>query len=223
MKFSDIFKSDFLENLGTASIPSMILSMVLALLLGLFIYFVYRRSFKGVLYSSSFAITLVALTLVSTLVILAVSSNVVLSLGMVGALSIVRFRAAIKDPLDLAFLFWSIAVGIVLAAGMIPLAIIGSLVIGAVLLIFVNRKPMDTPYILVITCADQAAETAVDKVLAGRVRRRAIKSKTVTPEMVELNYEVRLNAGDTSFINELAKMKGVKNTVLVSYSGDYMG
>ncbi len=136
MTFQNIFKSSFLENIASVSIFDMVLAMVLAFALGMFIFLIYKKTFAGVMYSSSFGITLVALTMISTLVILAVTSNVVLSLGMVGALSIVRFRTAIKEPLDIAFLFWSIAVGIVLAAGMIPLAVFGSVVIGIFLLIF---------------------------------------------------------------------------------------
>ncbi len=149
MSFSDIFNSSFLENVTSISVLDMVIAMVLAFCLGLFIYFVYRRTYTGVMYSTSFGVTLVALTMITTLVILAVTSNVVLSLGMVGALSIVRFRTAIKEPLDIAFLFWSIAVGIVLAAGLIPLAVFGSLIIGVILLVFVNRKSYIHPYIVV--------------------------------------------------------------------------
>ena len=128
----------------------MVLAMFLAFGIGMFIFLIYKKTFSGVMYSSSFGVTLVALTMISTLVILAVTSNVVLSLGMVGALSIVRFRTAIKEPLDIAFLFWSIAVGIVLAAGMIPLAVFGSVIIGIILLVFANRKSHVNPYIVVI-------------------------------------------------------------------------
>ena len=134
MTFNDIFKSSFLENVASVSILDMVIALVLAFGLGMFIFLVYKKTYSGVMYSSSFGVTLVALTLITTLVILAVTSNVVLSLGMVGALSIVRFRTAIKEPLDIAFLFWSIAAGIVLAAGMIPLAVIGSVLIGVILL-----------------------------------------------------------------------------------------
>ncbi|MCI9461775.1 MAG: DUF4956 domain-containing protein [Oscillibacter sp.] len=140
MTFQDIFKSSFLENVTSVSLLDMSLALVLAFGLGLFIFLVYKKTFTGVMYSSGFGVTLVALTMITTMVILAVTSNVVLSLGMVGALSIVRFRTAIKEPLDIAFLFWSIAVGIVLAAGLIPLAVFGSMVIGFMLLVFVNRK-----------------------------------------------------------------------------------
>ena len=135
MTFSDIFKSSFLENVTSVSLLDMALALLLSFAVGLFIFFIYKKTYAGVMYSSSFGVTLVALTMISTLVILAVTSNVVLSLGMVGALSIVRFRSAIKEPLDIAFLFWSIAAGIVLAAGMIPLAVFGSVIIGIVLLI----------------------------------------------------------------------------------------
>ena len=129
--FGDIFKSSFLENIASVSIFDMALALVLAFGLGMFIFLVYKRTFSGVMYSSSFGVTLVALTMITTMIILAVTSNVVLSLGMVGALSIVRFRTAIKEPLDIAFLFWAIAEGIVLAAGMIPLAIIGGVAMAA--------------------------------------------------------------------------------------------
>lgn len=150
MTFNDIFKSSFLENVTSVSVLDMTLTLLLAFALGLFIYFVYKKTFSGVMYSSSFGVTLIALTMITALVILAVTSNVVLSLGMVGALSIVRFRTAIKEPLDIAFLFWAIAVGIVLAAGLIPLAVFGSAVIGIVLLIFVNKKTYSNPYIVVL-------------------------------------------------------------------------
>lgn len=158
MTFNDIFKSSFLENVNSVSILDMVIALVLAFALGMFIFLVYKKTFSGVMYSSSFGVTLVALTMITTLVILAVTSNVVLSLGMVGALSIVRFRTAIKEPLDIAFLFWSIAVGIVLAAGMIPLAVIGSVVIGIILLVFVNRKSHSNPYIIIIRCDSQNCE-----------------------------------------------------------------
>jgi uncharacterized membrane protein YhiD involved in acid resistance len=222
MTFGDIFKSSFLENVTSVSILDMVIAMVLAFGLGVFIFLVYQKTFKGVLYSSSFGVTLIALTMISTLVILAVTSNVVLSLGMVGALSIVRFRTAIKEPLDIAFLFWSIAAGIVLAAGMIPLAVFGSVLIGVILIVFVNKKPHTDPYIIVINCTD-SAEAAVMDDLKNAVQKCVIKSKTVTCGTVELHFEVRLKSGDTFFVNGLSKKAGVSSAVLVSYNGDYLG
>ena len=223
MNFNDIFKSSFLENVSSVSLLDMAIALLLAFGLGLFIFLVYKKTFSGVMYSSSFGVTLVALTMITTVVILAVTSNVVLSLGMVGALSIVRFRTAIKEPLDIAFLFWSIAVGIVLAAGMIPLAVIGSVVIGVVLLVFVNRKSHVNPYIAVIHCDGADSETRAREMLASVTQRCVVKSKTVQKGSVELNLEIRLKNDDTSFVNALANIPGVHSAVLVSYNGDYMG
>ncbi len=223
MTFNDIFKSSFLENIASVSILDMAIAMALSFGIGLFIFLIYKKTYQGVMYSSSFGTTLVALTMITTLVILAVTSNVVLSLGMVGALSIVRFRTAIKEPLDIAFLFWAIAVGIVLAAGMIPLAVIGSVLIGVILLVFVNRKSHCNPYIAVISCTDSAAEKNAVSYLKGKVKKCVIKSKTVQKGGIELNFEIRLNDESTDFINELSDMQGINSAVLVSYNGEYMG
>jgi len=223
MSFTDIFKSSFLENVTSVSILDMILALVLAFAIGIFIFLIYKKTYSGVMYSSSFGVTLVALTMVSTLVILAVTSNVVLSLGMVGALSIVRFRTAIKEPLDIAFLFWSIAAGIVLAAGMIPLAVIGSILIGVILLIFANRRTSANPYIVVVRCEDQTSEQAAISCLQEHSRRCVVKSKSVQKGLTELNLEIRLIDDSTEFINELSDINGVESAVLVSYNGDYMG
>lgn len=223
MSFNDIFKSSFLENITSVSIIDMIIALVLAFGLGMFIFLVYKKTYSGVMYSSSFATTLVALTMITTVVILAVTSNVVLSLGMVGALSIVRFRTAIKEPLDIAFLFWSIAIGIVLAAGMIPLAIIGSVIIGIILLVFVNRKSHKNPYIVVIRCDGHESETKAITFLNSNTERCVVKSKTAQKGNVELNLEIRLKDDNTDFVNTLADMQGVQSAVLVSYNGDYMG
>lgn len=160
MTFKDIFKSSFLEKAVEFSILDIALAMALAFAVGIFIFYVYKKTFTGVMFSASFGVSLIAMTMITTLIILAVTSNVVLSLGMVGALSIVRFRTAIKEPLDIAFLFWSISVGIVIGAGLIPLGIIGSVLIGIMLLVFVNRKSNDTPYIIVLNLENDEAENA---------------------------------------------------------------
>lgn len=223
MTFNDIFKSSFLENVSSVSILDMIIALVLAFGIGMFIFLVYKKTYTGVMYSSSFGVTLVALTMITTVVILAVTSNVVLSLGMVGALSIVRFRTAIKEPLDIAFLFWAIAAGIVLAAGMIPLAVISSVVIGVILLIFVNKKSHCNPYIVIISCTGHETEKHVMAFLNKQVQKCVVKSKSVQKSAIELNLEIRLKDDNTTFINALSDMKGVNNAVLVSYNGDYMG
>ncbi|MBQ6067570.1 MAG: DUF4956 domain-containing protein [Clostridia bacterium] len=223
MTFNDIFKSSFLENISAVSILDMALTLALAFGVGLFIFFIYKKTYKGVMYSSSFGVTLIALTMITSQVILAVTSNVVLSLGMVGALSIVRFRTAIKEPLDIAFLFWSIAVGIILAAGMIPLAVIGSVIIGLILLFFVNKKPHRNPYIIVLSCHDHEAETAAMRFIGEQTDRCVVKSKSAQNGLVEINMEVRLKSENTDFVNKLSSMNGVNSAALVSYNGDYMG
>ena len=223
MTFNDIFKSDFLESVNSISLLDMGIALILSFCLGLFIFLVYKKTFSGVMYSSSFGVTLLALTMITTVVILAVTSNVVLSLGMVGALSIVRFRTAIKEPLDIAFLFWSIAVGIVLAAGMIPLAVIGSVFIGVLLLVFVNKKSHTNPYIVVLQCQDHDSEERAKQYLQEQVQRCVVKSKSARQGDIELNLEIRLKGDDTDFINALSEMPGVRSAVLVSYNGDYLG
>ncbi|MBD5508061.1 MAG: DUF4956 domain-containing protein [Lachnospiraceae bacterium] len=223
MTFNDIFKSSFLENVAAVSLFDMLLALVLAFCLGMFIFLVYKKTYQGVMYSSSFGVTLLALTMITTLVILAVTSNVVLSLGMVGALSIVRFRTAIKEPLDIAFLFWAIAAGIVLAAGMIPLAVVGSVFVGVVLLVFVNKKPHCNPYIVVIQCVGHDSETAARAYLEEMTNRCTVKSKSAQKGSLELTVEIRLKDDNTDFINTLSEMQGVNSAVLVSYNGDYIG
>lgn len=223
MTFSDIFKSSFLSNVTAVSMFDMVIALVLAFGLGVFIYLIYKKTYAGVMYSSSFGVTLVALTMITTLVILAVTSNVVLSLGMVGALSIVRFRTAIKEPLDIAFLFWSIAAGIVLAAGMIPLAVFGSVLIGLIILFFANRKENTHPYIVVLDCNNHECEEKAMAFLKDKTNKCTVKSKTARRGSVELNLEIRLKDDNTDFVNELAEIEGVNSAVLVSYNGDYMG
>ncbi len=221
--FSDIFKTSFLENITSVSMTDMVIALLLSFGLGLFIFFVYKKTYAGVMYSASFGGTLVALTMITSMVILAVTSNVVLSLGMVGALSIVRFRTAIKEPMDIAFLFWAIAGGIVLAAGMIPLAIFGSVVIGVVMLLFMNRKAQDNPFIAVISCQDHASELRAIDFLGQHVKKMDVKSKTAQAGNIELNYEIRLRDANTDFVTALSQLEGVNSAVLVSYNGDYMG
>ena len=223
ISYSDIFKSSYLDKVTSISVLDMVLSLSLAFCLGLFIFLIYKKTYQGVMYSSSFGVTLIAVTMISTLVIMAVTSNVVLSLGMVGALSIVRFRTAIKEPLDIAFLFWSVGDGIVLAAGLIPLAVFGSIVIGAVLLLFVNKKTSENPFIVVLQCDGKDSEKRAMDVLKSNVNRCVVKSKSARKGALELNLEVRLKQDDTDFVSELSEIEGVNSAVLVSYNGDYMG
>ena len=222
MTFSDIFKSSFLESVTEFSALDTLIGMAFALVIGLFIFVIYKKTFSGIMYSSGFAMTLVGLSLVTTLVIMAVTSNVVLSLGMVGALSIVRFRTAIKEPMEIVFLFWSLAVGIVIGAGMIPLAVIGSMIIGVILVIFANRKLTSTPYILIVSCADEKAEESAMNIIEKSVEKFLVKSKTVNNAGVELTAEIRVKDAATSFVNRVNEITGVSQATLVTFNGEYM-
>jgi len=221
MTFQDIIKSTYLEKLSEFSFLDASIALLLAFLTGLFIHQIYRKSFSGVLYSRPFSTSLILLTMLTTFIILAVTSNVVLSLGMVGALSIVRFRTAIKDPLDLVFLFWSLGAGIVLGAGMVPLALMGSFLIGLVLLFFVRKEGQDTAYILILDLMNESSEVETLSYLKKEIDRLNLKSKTLTMDHMEIIYEIRLKNQNTAFINEMNSMKGVNSATLVSYNGEY--
>lgn len=222
MTFNDVLKSSFLEKAVEFSILDVGLAMLLSFAIGLFIFSVYKKTFSGVMYSSSFGVSIMAMTLITTLIILAVTSNIVLSLGMVGALSIVRFRTAVKDPLDIAFLFWAISAGIVIGAGLIPLAIIGSVFIGIILLVFINKKSSDTPYIVVLSLEDDRAEDDCMEMIKLKTKKSLIKAKTVSKNGIELTVEVRLLDMSAKLLNELLAINGVNNACLVSYNGEYI-
>jgi len=222
MSFNDIFKSSFLESVTEFSVVDTLIGLLFALVLALFILMIYKKIFAGIMYSSGFGMSLVGLTLVTTLVIMAVTSNVVLSLGMVGALSIVRFRTAIKEPMEIVFLFWSLAVGIVVGAGIIPLAVIGSLIIGVILVIFASRKNEKTPYIIIVDCDSDEAEKKATDIIGQSVEKYVIKSKTVNSAGIELTMEVRVKNSETSFVNQINNVSGVNSATLVTFNGEYM-
>lgn len=222
MTFNDIFKSSFLEKAESFALIDFVIAMALSFALGLFIFYIYKKTFHGVMYSESFGLSLMAMSMITTLVILAVTSNIVLSLGMVGALSIVRFRTAIKEPMDIAFLFWAIAAGIVLGAGLIPLAVFGSVFVGVIILVFANRKTSDRPYIMILTCKNKAAEAVALGQIRENVKKQVLKSKTVSRNGIEMTLEVRLKGDNSEFVNGISEIEGIESAVLVSYNGDYM-
>lgn len=221
MTFNDIFKSSFLEKAAEFSLIDAGIALLLSFAIGLFIFLVYKKTFSGVMYSASFGVSLLAMTLITTLIILAVTTNVILSLGMVGALSIVRFRTAVKEPLDIAFLFWAISVGIVIGAGLIPLGILGSVFIGVILMVFVNRKSSDTPYIIVLHLENDQAENECMAMLKSKTKKNLLKAKTVSGDGIELTVEVRLMEMTAKLLNELLTVDGVRDACLVSYNGEY--
>ncbi|OBR64004.1 DUF4956 domain-containing protein [Paenibacillus oryzae] len=221
--FSDIVKNSVLENFSSdISLTKILLTLGIAFIIGLFIFLLYRRIFSGVLYSKSFNVSLIGMTMITATVIIAINSNLVLSLGMVGALSIVRFRTPIKDPTDLIFLFWAAVAGIVTGAGFYNLAIVGSIVIGLVLFFFVKGGAVETPFLLVVNCSNDAAEEAVGKEIAKNAKKFNVKQKTVSPGSIEITYEVRLREGSGRFVNSLSELGDVSSAVLISYNGDYV-
>ena len=223
LSFADLFKSNALSQDVTLFTPvDTILFLAIAFALGLFIYFIYKLTYSGVMFSRSFGISLVVLSMISTFIILAVTSNVVLSLGMVGALSIVRFRSAIKDPLDIVYLFWSLSVGIVLGARQYFLAILGSLIIGGILILLSRMGKTGQEYIIILEFSDEKAEQNAISVVKETSKRTSIKTKTVTAGAMEATYAVSLQGGEAELVNKLKSIPGVEKAVLVSYNGEYM-
>lgn len=222
MTFNDVFKSSFLDSFSSFSLLDTALSLGAAFVIGLFIFYVYQKTYSGVLYSRSFNVSLVAILLVTTLVICGVTSNVVLSLGMVGALSIVRFRTAVKDPMDLVFLFWAIAEGILCGASLLPLALLGCPILGIFLLVFANHQQKDNPYLIIVRLMDGELEQKIEGYIRGEVKKMQLKSKTVTGGAgSEVIYEIRPKDNDSAFVNVLSNMRGVESAVMVSYDGNY--
>ena len=221
--FTDIIKKSFLEETADFSIAAAAVSLLSALFIGLVIFFIYKKTYAGVMYSKPFNTSLVLLSVLTTFVILAVTSNVVLSLGMVGALSIVRFRTAIKEPLDLVFLFWSISVGIILGAGLYSLAFLGSAFITVILLVLTGKVDSSAPYILMLQLENENAELQATEIIKNRFGKVIVKSKSITDGQPELIYEVKVKNNETSFMNELSAIEGIQSATLVSYNGNQAG
>lgn len=220
--FNDIFKSSFLEKVTSFSLVDSFIAILISFMIGVFIYAVYKKTFTGVMYSRTFNISLIAMTMITSLIIQGVTSNIVLSLGMVGALSIVRFRTAIKDPMDIVFLFWSISAGILSGAGLIPLAVVGSIIIGIVLVITMNNITTDIAYLLVIKCINDNSEKEVANLLKSKIKKYGIKSKTVSGnDGIEIVYEIRLKEQNSAFVNEINALQGINSVVMLSYDGNY--
>ena len=222
VSFNDIFKSSFLEKTASFSLVDSILGLVSAFIIGLFIYFIYKKTFNGVVYSHSFNISLIVMTLATALVIMGISQNVLLSLGMVGALSIVRFRTPIKDPMDLMFLFWSVVVGILCGAGFIPLAVIGTLVIGIVIILFQHKIVVENPFLLVVKYGFEETGDDIERLLKQHTKKYVLKSTSiVTDQEMEVTYEVRLKEGEAKLVSAVHKLDGVESAIMLSYDGNF--
>ena len=217
--FADIFKKSFLEEAGILTLESFALSMLAAFICGMIVFAVYRKYYRGVIYNNNFNIFLIMTSLVTCFMVIVISSNVVLSLGMVGALSIVRYRTAVKDPLDVGFLFWTVAVGITCGAGLYIISLSGTIFIAVIFIILVKCQVGKQQYLLVVKYLDEASE-AVEREMKSR--KKILKNKTVVKDYTELTYEMKLDKEDTSFVDILSEIEGVQSAVLVEFSGDYM-
>ena len=216
--FSDIFKKGFLEETGNLTTSGFAMSMLAAFLCGMIVYAVYRMFYKGVIYNNNFNILLVMTSTVTCFMVIVISSNVVLSLGMVGALSIVRYRTAVKDPLDVGFLFWTVAVGVTCGAGLYLISIMGTVFIALVYIMLVKVRSRKHQYLLIVKYQNEAAEAVRRQLMP---LKKVLKNKTSTKNQTELTYEVQVSADNTAFVTVLSEVEGVASAVLVEFTGDY--
>lgn len=217
--FSDIFKKSFLNDASMdLNFYTIVMSLLAAYICGMIIYFVYKYFYKGVLYSHNFNILLVLVSMITTFIVLTISSNVVLSLGMVGALSIVRFRTAVKDPLDVGFLFFAISVGITCGANLYLMSFVCTILISLVYIFMVKVKTQSYVYLLIVKYEQKSAEEVL-KVLSDM--KYALKNKTIFGDNIELTVEMKLKSDDTAFVSTLSQLEGVHSAALVSYTGDF--
>ncbi len=212
---ADLFSS---QTLGVSSLLTIIATMVLALVLGCAIAWVYRRNYRGVMFSGNFTLTLIMMTLITAPVVLCIKNSVALSMGMVGALSIVRFRTAVKDPLDTAYMFWALTTGILLGAGQFLLTVVAMVLIAIMMTVLVNIQSKGVNSYLLVIRASAEAERSIAQLVSG-IRIQKLKSKTVNGSSVEMTYEVRVDKPD-ALLNRLNSVPGVIDATLVSYQGE---
>ena len=223
MSVQDTIKKSVIESMVVAQydILQMALALAIALAMGCLIYFIYQKFYSGVIFSRSFAVTLVGMSVLTCMVTLAISTNIVISLGMVGALSIVRYRTAVKDPMDLLYLFWSITTGIAVGAGMYLLALAAAAVIILMIWLFYDRGQKGQIYIMV---AHYEGDEAGDEIIRAFGKMKYfIKSKTLRGESTELAVEVFCKKNDTAFLEKIRALSGVQDVTLIQYNGEYHG
>ncbi|RQV97880.1 DUF4956 domain-containing protein [bacterium] len=208
-------------SMSDLSVSSIAFTLLLSFALGLFIFFIYRASYKGVMYSKTFNVTLITMSMITSSIILAITSNIILSLGMVGALSIIRFRTPIKDPIDIAFLFWAVGTGIVCGAGLWMLALISSVVIGIILFVFSKISDVKKPYLLVISYQTEETDDLVFQMIDSEIKRYQLKSKVFTNDNYELTVEIRERLETASLVNKIGGVSNVNSVALLGYDGDF--
>lgn len=223
INFNDLIKEKYLSQFVVDfSEIQIIVTIMLSFIIGLFIFYIYKKTFKGVVYSKSFSVSLIMMTCITALMIMAITSNIVLSLGMVGALSIVRFRTAVKDPIDIVFMFWSITMGIIIGAGIFKLATLGTLVVGGIIYITNKISYEENPYLLVVQLESDEAEKNVINFINSNIKNMLIKSKVINNMGIELTLEVKVKQNEVNIVNRINSMKEVNSAVLLSYNGDYI-
>lgn len=226
LSVSNIIKNDsslstyFAEQFASLTPMKMVIALLFGLAVGMLIAFVYKKCYRGVLYSPTFSLTLIMLTLITTPVVMCIKSDIALSMGMVGALSIVRFRTAVKDPMDTAYMFWALTMGILLGAGYFLIAVIVAIAIALLIFVLNSVKIKKEDSYLLVMHYDDYAEQAIERVLRTQ-RFRHLKSKTVTRMGVEMTVELRVDANNTSkLINTLLDQEGVHDATLVAYQNE---
>jgi uncharacterized membrane protein YhiD involved in acid resistance len=218
--FVDILKKSFLENgqMADLSISRILMSLISAFLCSMIIYYVYRAFYRGIVYSSSFNILLVLVGIVTAFIVMTISSNILLSLGMVGALSIVRFRTAVKDPLDVGFLFFAVAIGITSGAGLYIMSFIATLFIASIYVLLVQVRSFSRVFLLIVKF-DNSVHEDVQKIL--KPLKGALKNRTSIKDTTELTVELRVKGENTAYMSQLTAIEGVMSAVLVEYTGDF--
>ncbi|TYP68639.1 DUF4956 domain-containing protein [Paenibacillus methanolicus] len=218
--FQDLFKKSMLhlDAFRSISYIDILLGLLSAFGIGVFIFYIYKKTFRGVVYSYNYNVTFVLMTMITALIIMTISTNIVLSLGMVGALSIVRFRTAVKDPLDIVYMFWAISAGIASGAKLYPVAIIGSIAVGLALVWLSRKKIREMPYLLIIRHTEDATGSVRSQL--NKINH-TLKSKTIRKDVVEMTVEMRLRDDNTAFVHDLSSTDGVLDVSLINYTGDY--
>ena len=220
MSFSDIFKKNFLENFtGTVSIQLVIVTLIMALVFSFVVFNIYKLTSKNTIYSRNFNITMSLISIITAGVVLSMQANIVVSLGMVGALSIVRFRTAVKEPRDLLFLFWSISNGIIIGAGVYSLVFIMAIIMSIGLVLFDLIPARKSPYLLVINTSGNSALDKIENMLAENKIKYRIKSRNVTKGNTDIIYELYCDDSQDLF-NNINKISGITNFNLLSQDGE---
>lgn len=220
MSFKDIFKNSFLNGFSSGVDTKMIVTgLVLTCILALYIFFIYRLVTRKTFYAQTFNLSLIAMAVITAAIILTIQSNIVLSLGMVGALSIIRFRTAIKDPLDLVFLYWSISVGIICGAGLSVIAVLVTLIISVIVLLMQHYPARKLSMILVVNCADPAGDKQILETVKKYCKSYKIKSRNLTPTTLDMIVEIRADA-ETELVHDVMKIDGVTSASILSHDGE---